>query len=238
MMTPLSATSPSAAVLPVHFEGVPLVQADARSCGAAALVMLAASGDATLASWLAGSPLPPDGPIPPEVPTWAWGLELPLAVRFEVAQRHVRSALRARRGLPWPAPWGTHPAHAAELARYGDYRFLTRWVGPRPGRRSGLPEIGAAMDAGVPCLLYVGGGSHESLTRRLPRHVVLAVPPKGGAGINIYEPASATLHSLALADLVGERRRAAFGHWSRLRAVVIPDLTQPTAGMPAEQDHP
>lgn len=212
---------------PVQLGGWAPRQCDERSCGPAALLMLAASGDAALANWLSGGSQ--DGaPCPPEVPVWAWNRELPVATRHEVVQRHIAEMLRQNAGgqrsrLAWPHRWGTTPAAAARIARFGAVEYGAVWLTRnRADRLTRLVE--AVTHAATPSLLYVGGDPAQAPHRRLPRHVVLAVPGRNTRPdvINIFDPGSAILTEVPVAELDNNRSKAAFGGWARPYAVVIP----------------
>lgn len=212
---------------PVHLGGWAPRQCDEHSCGPAALLMLAASGDGTLASWLNGGSAD-DASCPPEVPAWAWHRELPVATRHEVTQRYIAELLRRsadgqRNRLAWPHQWGTTPSAAARVARFGPAEYEALWLTrKRTERLTRLVE--AVTTAATPCLLYVGGDPSQSAHRRLPRHVVLAVPGRSARSdvINIFDPGSAMLTEVPVAELDDNRSKAAFGGWARPYVVVVP----------------
>ncbi|OKL53147.1 hypothetical protein BSZ39_11020 [Bowdeniella nasicola] len=209
---------------PVELGGHRLQQCDETSCGAAALVMLAATGDARLASWLSGTNLPPEASLP-EVPSWAMAAAPPAHMRFEIAQRHVRSRMRG-----WPSALGTLPSSAAKHARFRHLDYHVTWLpAGAPRRAAGIRNLVGIVKSGIPCLLYVGGTAPGPLTTRVPRHVIVAVPAKGGSDgdtINLYEPDSAALYRLPISQLDDDRPKAAFGNWSHVYAIVAPKATE------------
>ena len=217
-------TRPEESGIPVLLGGHRLVQADETCCGPAALVMLAATGDERLARWLAGEGT---GEGLPEVPSWARGKDLPAADRFEVAQRHLQTRARDA-SRAWPPRFGTLPAAAARLARYADRTYEVTWLpSGTPRRATGLNRLVHAVGAGLPCLLYVGGAAGSGVSRRIPRHVVLAVPAKDPAEaragqLNIFEPSAGALFRLPVARLDDDTVKAAYGNWARPYAVITP----------------
>ncbi|WP_250505315.1 hypothetical protein [Bowdeniella massiliensis] len=217
-------TTPDLRVWPVELGGHRLRQCDETSCGSAALVMLAASGDARLASWLAGTDLPPETALP-EVPSWAVANQPPVEHRFEIAQRHVRGKLRG-----WPSALGTLPGGAAKMARFRNLDYEVTWLPSGALRHAaGIRNLVGIVRSGIPCLLYVGGTASDSLTKRIPRHVVLAVPAKETSHadtINLYEPDSAALYQLPISRLDDDEKKAAFGNWSHIFAIVAPKATE------------
>ena len=186
------------------------VQADPTSCGSAALVVLAAAGDPTLARWLA------TGTVRGETPR----------ERFEALQ-HVVTEASLRRGLgllPWPGALGTPPWGAARVARFGDLRYTHRLVVDTRADQCGplLDHAVAVVRAGVPVLLYTGGDSRAGLGAAVPRHVVVLASPDGRA-LEIYEPGSGRMLPVTREELAhGGTPRAAYGGWSHVTWVVLP----------------
>ncbi len=218
----------------VEFGGATAAQADETSCGAAALVMLNATGDGVLAQWLETGELPdlPAGELPPEIPAAATRARLGAAERFRAAQEAVRSAATARTigPLAWPRSLGTPPWGAARAARFPGVRYASRPVDDRGAAgQEMLALILNALGRGYPVLLYTGGNRGTGLTTALPRHVVLAVPgegrvtPQGEPVISIYEPHSGHIFELPASDLVDRTERSrALGGWTHVQWLVLP----------------
>lgn len=229
-----SGTQPRTAV--VEFGGAPVHQIDETTCGSAALLVLAASGDPTLARWLADGTLPDDvglAGLPPEIPRPALAQPLDAAGRIAAVQRHIkaRTSARAVCGLPWPGAWGTPPWTAAREARFPGVRYAARAVDDRGerGRQMAALVLGA-LDRGKPVLLFTGGALSSGVRTALPRHVVLAVPtptplsaPDGDALLSIYEPATARVHQVPARHLVDRRTPSpALGGWSHVQWLALP----------------
>ncbi len=180
----------------------PARQVDGTTCGSAVLSMLAMAGEPRIAGWVAEEPGP----------------------RFDGLQLRVHQA-SSRAGLvPWPQRFGTAPWAAARLARYGGVRYGHRVLGVGERRRALLREAVAAASAGVPVPLYTGPGF-------VPRHVVLLVDAPSDDVVRIYEPSSATLHTVPVATLLdplaagAEDRKvltAALGGWPDLLWALLP----------------
>lgn len=220
----------------VEWGGAPAVQADATSCGAACLVMLAATGDDALARWLETGELPPGlgiDEVPPEIPVWALGAGLTAAQRFAVAQKAMRNrtASHALGPFPWPRSLGTTPWTAARAARFPGVRYTSRPVDDRAD--AGVEMLGlllTALDEGTPVLLYTGGNRHTGLVTAVPRHVVLAVPNAEGRTtgdgdplIPIYEPHSGFVFEVPATELTDRTAPCrALGHWTHVQWLVLP----------------
>lgn len=217
-----------------HTDGLPVVLGGARArqvsgttCGSAVLVMLAATGDPALASWLETGSLPA-GQRPPEVP--AEPVDGGAAERFAAAQRtvHAATSRRALGPLPWPRSLGTPPWTAAREARFPGVRYRVRPFDDASAQAPALLGlVEAANRRGQPVPLYVGGDLRRGAAHALPRHVVLAVPPPPGAGLpgtlQIYEPAAGSVFSVRTADLLGRTSaHPALGGWTHVMGILLP----------------
>lgn len=174
-------------------------QPDARSCGAAVLVMAKAVTDDGYAGALRAGGLGLAGVSSPD---GAW--------HAEVLGMHRRSTSLAdaagRLQLPWPRLLGTPPWAVA--------RALSAWGPPHVVRRApgALAAVTDALAAGRPVPLYVG-------SRWLPRHVLLALRV-GEHAVWAYDPASGLVVPLLLEDL--RHRRVAVAGWRRWWWAVVP----------------
>ena len=206
------------------------VQADPTTCGSAALVVLAAAGDASLARWLATGRV--QGPLVPPELGWLSRSVLDVAARATPTARFgaLQQAMKRvtlRRGLgllPWPGGLGTPPWGAARAARFGALRYTGRLVvDTRPEQAGPLLDHAAAVArAGVPVLLYTGGDTGAGLAAGVPRHVVVLASPDGYA-LETYEPGSGRMLPITHGDLAaGGTARAAYGGWSHVTWVVVP----------------
>jgi hypothetical protein len=226
-------------------------QVDGTTCGAAVLGLLAAAGDPVLATWLVTGDLP-DGAVPPEIdglvlpgtpdpadsgaPAWYRSPDDRLvhrtateasATRWSLLQAavHRRSTRRAVLGvLPWPRSLGTPPWGAARVARFPGVRYRAVLVDDTRADEVAevLAAVDAALDAGVPVPLYVGGDLSEGIGAAVPRHVVLALG-RTADGYRVYEPGAGRVVALArsaLLDPQGPQR--ALGGWTHLAWVLLP----------------
>ena len=159
------------------FWPVRLVQPDRRTCGPAALVSLRMLESPALRDRvLRGGP---------EAARARFEAEVRVAHRRTHRVRDERGRLQ----LPWPPALGTAPW---SLARLLDAHV--HLAAPRRRRAAAYDRLVASLRTG-PTPVYVG-------SRRLPRHVVLAVAVEGDA-IACYEPAS------------GRRTRLTRAQWLR-----------------------
>ena len=220
-------SEPSPAGIPVLLGGARARQHDSTTCAAAVLVMLAATGDEGLARWLETGELP-EGRRPREIPQDPGQLDA--ADRFAAAQRTVkaRATRRSLGPLPWPGALGVPPWTAAREARFPGVRYRVRPVDDS-AREAGtiLAMVEAATHRGHPVPLYVGGDLRGGLTRAVPRHAVLAVPPPRGARepgmLQIYDPATGSVHAVATAQLLGRTDALpALGGWTHVTAALLP----------------
>lgn len=143
-----------------------LPQPDARSCGAATLVVARMLRD----------------------PSYAETARRHFAHECLTMHRRVTSLsdVRGRLQVPWPRALGTPPwALAHQLAWTTGLGYRTRWI--PPGRRvTALADALSAVARDLPVALYVGND-------RLPRHVVLLVAADDDTHPTAYDPASGGL---------------------------------------------
>lgn len=176
----------------------PLQQPDARSCGAAALVVARMLRD----------------------PSYAGTARRHFARECLAMHRRVTSLsdVRGRPQMPWPRALGTPPwalAHQLTWTTGVDYR--TRRL--QPGRRVALlSEALSAVAGDLPVALYVGND-------RLPRHVVLLVAAGDDAHPAAYEPASGALVRFTPQQFVDATLD--LGGWRRPWFFVSPRQTLP-----------
>lgn len=208
----------------VRWGEAPARQVDGTTCGSAVLVCLAASGDPSLALWLAtgrsvGEHVPPELRLArhafPGAPV-ATG-----AARFALVQR----ALRRLTNRSWPRALGTPPWGAALAARHGRTRFEARLLDDAdPSASSLVDQAALALAAGVPVPLYVGGDLSGGIAAAVPRHVVLLVGREAGT-FRVYEPGSARVLPVHREVLCGGgpgRPVAALGGWWRVSWILLP----------------
>lgn len=201
----------------------PLRQCDGRSCGSAALLVLAAARDPALAAWL-GTGRREDGwrsPLLDRLPEDAWRSS-GVAERAAAAQHAV---LRRTNRL-WPRALGTPPWGAARTLSMVTGRSWGWWlVDPNDAAdlASAVEAVRRHASAGQPVPVYVGGYRSRGLSRTVPRHVVLVLGARNGR-LQVFEPASGAMHDLAPADLLRHPRPPlpALGGWSTVHAVVLP----------------
>lgn len=183
-----------------------LRQPDARSCGAASLVVARALRDESYARLLVEGVHPVTG----------WALPGSTHERFEAETLAMHARVTSpvdvlgRLQLPWPRRLGTPPwAVARQLSRPGR-RHAVRvalW-----GRARALAAVRRVVAAGDPAALFVGD-------RRSPRHVVLVVAVASDA-LRCYDPA--TGRTVAVTDDAFTAGRLPFGRWRQVWCVVLP----------------
>lgn len=204
-------------------------QVTGRTCGPAALVMLAAVGDPVLALWLASGRLvppwrPPELAGAPDETLRRLG-RAPAAVRFAALHRvvHRRATARAVGGLPWPQALGTPPWALARSARYLGVLFTHVVVDDTDPRAldAALARVGAAVHAGIPVPLLTGGDTTHGWQAAVPRHVVLAVGEREG-GLDVWEPGRGAVVHADAGALRGGLPEPAFGGWQHLAWAVLP----------------
>ncbi len=149
-----------------------LRQPDARSCGAAVLVMAHSIVDPVYAELLATGTHPSTGHRLPGSLRERFAAEVRAMHRRTTGPVDVRGAAQ----LPWPRALGTPPwAVARQLSGTTGQPWRTRMVLPWSRRRA-VSDL-RAWAAVEPVPLYVGN-------RWLPRHVVLILD----AELRVYEP--------------------------------------------------
>lgn len=146
----------------------------------------------------------------------------------------------SRQGLPWPRALGTSPwalARLLEQVNGHPYR-VARW------NRHTQDALRRTLAAGMDCAAYVGGVGHVSsaktpllhylhsltgaLSALIPRHVVgLLAPADNHTGeVIVAEPAQGRHYPLNWEEFLrqaqGRQRRATWGNWQRVIAVVLP----------------
>ena len=181
-----------------------LRQPDARSCGAAVLVMARSIEDPEYAELLATGLHPGTGHRLPGTMRERFTAEVLAMHRRTTGPVDVRGAAQ----LPWPRALGTPPwAVARQLSGSTGTRWESRSVPPW-SRASALTAI-RKVAATRPVPVYVG-------SRWLPRHVVLVLD----AELRVYEPASGHLVQVTAGDFTGGSLRLA--GWSRPWFAVLP----------------
>ncbi|MFP3712979.1 hypothetical protein [Puerhibacterium sp. TATVAM-FAB25] len=205
----------------------PARQVDETTCGSAVLALLAMAGDPALALRVArGAP----------------------ARAFGALQLRAHRATSRGGAVPWPQALGTPPWAAARVARCGAVRYTHAVVDvadvPCAAPDPVLDAALAAARAGVPVPLFTGGDLRGGWRAAVPRHVVLLVAvdaapgPDGGAHgadeaatARLYEPSSATVHTVPLAalrrpgDAAPHERAAltaALGGWPHVAWALLP----------------
>ncbi len=200
-MTDLAADRPWAARLLAE----DLRQPDARSCGAASLVVARALRDERYAEMLVAG----------RHPTTGWTLLGAPERRFgtEVLAMHARVTgpvdVVGRLQLPWPTFLGTPPWAVARQLSSRVMRWRWRLA------LTGLPvdAIHAALARGLPVPAYVG-------TRWSPRHVVLAVGSSDEGALAVYDPAAGRVVTVSGSRL--GQGSLPFGRWDHAWFVVLP----------------
>lgn len=208
-------------------------QVNGRTCGAAVALVLAADRDPALAAWLqTGRRI---GEVRPPILATVTREELDLpttAERLVVAQRSAFDLVRrgALLGWDWPAAWGTPPWGLARVAGLQGIDYTDVMVNDRDvaATRRVLRTVKAATKLGLGVPLYSGGdlGPGGSVTKALPRHVVLALPYRGrDEKLRIYEPSTGRIFAVAIDSLLARMRRSrALGNWSHVMWAVLPRL--------------
>jgi hypothetical protein len=203
----------------------PARQVDETTCGSAVLTLLAMAGDPALTLRVArGAPA------------------------IAALQLRVHRATSRGGAVPWPQALGTPPWAAARVARCGAVRYTHAVVDvadvPGAAPDPVLDAAVAAARAGVPVPLFTGGDLRGGWQAAVPRHVVLLVAVDGAADgavdgaadgedatVRLYEPSSATVHTVPLPVLrrpgdAAPRERAtltaALGGWPHVVWALLP----------------
>lgn len=200
-----------------------LRQCDSGSCGSAALLVLAAAHDPALAAWLVTGRRE-DGwqcSLLERLPGDDWRLR-GVTQRAAAAQRAV---LLGTNRL-WPRALGTPPWGAARTLSMLTGRPWRWWlVDPcdNADLANAVDAVRRMATAGQPVPVYVGGHRSRGVSRSVPRHVVLVLGVRDGL-LQVFEPASGSVHGVAPADLLLHPRPPlrALGGWSTVHAVVLP----------------
>ena len=163
-----------------------LRQPDARSCGAASLVMARAITDPAYADLLATGLHPMTGHRLPGTMQERFAAEVLAMHRRTTSPVDVRGAAQ----LPWPQRYGTPPwAVARQLSGSTGTPWQARAITPW-GRAGALKDIRTAA-ATWPVPVYIGN-------RWLPRHVVLVLD----ADLRVYEPSSGRVVTITGKDFL------------------------------------
>lgn len=206
-------------------------QSTERTCGALALLVLAAAGDPVLAAWLMTGRRVGGAPPPELAHLLPAQLALPtVAERLAAAELavHTRARRRSLGLLDWPASFGTPPWAAAREARFRGVTYAHAVVHDHDvaTTRRMLEAVVAATRLGIPVPLYTGGdlGAGGSPAAAVPRHVVLALPFRGREGqLRILEPSSGGVFAVAPDALLARTRpHAALGGWRHVVWAVLP----------------
>ena len=191
----------------LHVGDTAPAQQTSTTCGSASLTVARMLVNPAFAAWIRdGVPHPLRGDA-----ALVGGTE---AQRFAAYEQVVVSRTNALVGadgrlqLPWPRALGTPPWGARRELELGaadrDAHFAVSWL--RHRTRAGLDRAYAALSArvrdGRPALLYIGNP-------RLPRHVVLVMPPSGGPELDVYEPSIGRVVDLPRQAFVERRLRLA-----------------------------
>jgi len=191
--------------------GAVLDQVDGTTCGSAVLVALAAWADHTELERLDGAVEAAAGAR--AAAEFTTGITVGFGARFDARQLQVHRESTHF----WPAALGTSPwGMVAWLRKYapaaGPYRVRLVDDTSATDLADALTTAGAALAAGRPVPLLVG--------TFVPRHYVMAVGA-GSAGWRVYEPGSAEVRALDLAELKAHRTAPLLG-FDRLHAILQP----------------
>lgn len=195
--------------VPVKLGDVPAKQVSDVTCGAAVLLMLNVTADPELREEIEADPALMDD--------------------FQTSL-HFTSTRNALGPFAWPQRFGTPPWALARAARFPGVTYTHRPVDDSSDDAGAVfAWIWHATQAGIPVPLYTGGDASQSLDRAIPRHVVLAVPPPTpddlvvDPALNIYDPASAKVYRVPIAELVNRtERHPALGNWTHVVWAVLP----------------
>jgi hypothetical protein len=186
----------------------PLVQPDARSCGAASLVVARAAVDEAYAELLVDGRHPATGLLMSGSPAQRFQEETLAMHRRVTGLADVAGRLQP----PWPRALGTPPWAVARQLSSRAAPYVVRQALVR--RAHVLDALLPALDRGRPVALFVGD-------RWLPRHVVLALSADDAA-LHCYDPGTG---GVRLVDREAFQSGALpFGRWTRPWFVVRPRL--------------
>ncbi len=158
------------------------------------------------------------------------------AHRFSQLQRRLLQDVTSGN---WPPSLGTPPWGLARELRVPGVRYQHL---PVDDRNAPLTEVltgvlQRALEAGIPIPLYVGGSVSTGASAAVPRHVVLAVPPAAMTSapsndyVRIYDPASGRVYRREWSTLWARSKPdRAFGGWTHVAWVVLPQGSEPTGG--------
>lgn len=183
-----------------------LRQPDARSCGAATLVVARALLDEDYAEMLLEGVHPVTG----------WTVPGEVGQRFaaETLAMHQRITspvdVLGRLQPPWPRLLGTPPWAVARQLSGPGIRYVVRQA--VAGRAGVLDDVRRAVRAGAPVPLFVGD-------RWAPRHVVLALEARDDDLVCFDPAAGRTVRVTGAAFTAG---RLGLGRWDRTWFVVRP----------------
>jgi len=216
---------------PVAWGTVRAAQVDQTTCGAAVMSMMAMMTDPFVALWVATGTTAADYAPPEVLATTVRGRPShTVDERWRSLQRtfHEATTRTAVGPLPWPRSFGTPPWRVDNETRCAGLRFSGVVVDDDNPAKLGalITHAAAALADGIPVPLYSGGDSQGGLANVVPRHVVL-LTGHGDGSFRVYEPGSAAVHALAVADLgQPHRKQPALGHWSRVCWAVLPRPVQ------------
>ena len=218
----------------VELSGEAVTQTDDTRCGPTSLVVLVAQSDPLLAWWVAtGERAPGYAPGWLDLTADQWDAD-GVTARLTAAQAAMHRAGTDGQALPWGSslPWPTAigtPPWGAEAALDGvssttgtGYRHVLVDNRDPVLMQEVLTSAAAALDAGHPVPIYVGGDTRGGLDAAAPRHVVLLTGYADGA-FTVYEPSYGLHHVVAEADLLsGDAAMPALGGWRHVQWVVLP----------------
>ncbi|WP_076259068.1 hypothetical protein [Intrasporangium flavum] len=181
------------------------VQQTSTTCGSASLTVARMLVNPAFAQWIRlGVPHDPAAPMDAGTETGRF------AAYEQVVARRTGGWFGGggRLQLPWPRALGTSPWGARNELRFGagapGARWHVAWFRLGSAERLGraYDDLAAAVRPGRPGVLYIGSPT-------LPRHVVLALPPTGGDGLDVYEPSVGRVVGLSREAFVMRRLRLA-----------------------------
>lgn len=211
---------------PVTWGKVRATQMDGKTCGAAVLAMVLLISDPLVALWLmTGRTLA--GHVPQDLARLRRGLDArTVQARWHALQRGLHREVTSRAYLiaPWPRFLGTPPWRIGATARCAGVRWRGTVVDDTdPGEMSAMAtHASAALNDGIPVIMYTGGDLSRGPLKAFPRHVVVMTARRRD-GFVVYEPGSGARHVLRETDLVRDSTpHPALGKWSRINGMVLP----------------